>query len=150
MEEGKIIIRVYGIYNNPEKGILVSDEIVKGRKITKFPGGGLEYGEGTMECLRREMIEESGTEFEILSHYFTTGFFVKSAFHADTQVVSIYYTMNPLKQINFRIATKVFEFEFEEEGAQSFRYILPEIISENSFTLVVDRQVGKMLTENKF
>jgi ADP-ribose pyrophosphatase YjhB (NUDIX family) len=149
METGKIIIRVYGIYNNPELGILVSDEIVKGRRITKFPGGGLEYGEGPMDCLRREMIEETGSEFEILSHFYTTSFFVNSVFHADRQVVSIYYTMHPLKQIEFRIAKKVFDFEMEEEGAQSFRYILPETISEDSFSLVVDREVGKMLSEKK-
>ena len=38
-------IRVYGILLH--KGcVLVCDELIKGRHITKFPGGGLEFGEG--------------------------------------------------------------------------------------------------------
>ena len=56
------IIRVYGIYIDPDKGILVSDELVNGKYITKFPGGGLEFGEGTIDCLKREMVEETGQE----------------------------------------------------------------------------------------
>ena len=37
-------IRVYGILIQ-DSNVLVSDEYIKGKNITKFPGGGLEYGE---------------------------------------------------------------------------------------------------------
>lgn len=80
MQESRFIIRVYGIYFDLKKGLLVSDEIIKGRKITKFPGGGLEFGEGTIECLFREMLEETGQEFDIQTHFYTTDFFVESVF----------------------------------------------------------------------
>jgi 8-oxo-dGTP pyrophosphatase MutT (NUDIX family) len=51
-------IRVYGILVNEEKKVLVSDELIRGSYITKFPGGGLEFGEGTRDCLQREFMEE--------------------------------------------------------------------------------------------
>ena len=38
-------IRIYGICIKGEK-LLVSDEYIYGKYVTKFPGGGLEYGEG--------------------------------------------------------------------------------------------------------
>ena len=39
-------IRVYGILINDKKQVLVSDEFIRGGYYTKFPGGGLELGEG--------------------------------------------------------------------------------------------------------
>ena len=42
-------IRVYGILINDAKQVLVSDEYIRGTYITKFPGGGLEFGEGTRD-----------------------------------------------------------------------------------------------------
>ena len=47
-------IRVYGILINDKKQVLVSDEFIRGSYYTKFPGGGLEYGEGLIEALKRE------------------------------------------------------------------------------------------------
>ena len=51
-------IRVYGILVNEQKQVLVADEYIRGGYYTKFPGGGLEFGEGTRDCLKREFIEE--------------------------------------------------------------------------------------------
>ena len=51
---GHISIRVYGILINGNKQLLVSDEFIRGGYYTKFPGGGLEFGEGTRDCLKRE------------------------------------------------------------------------------------------------
>ena len=72
-------VRVYGILIKDGK-VLVSDEYIKGNKITKFPGGGLEFGEGTIECIKREFIEEMQLPVEVISHFYTTDFFVSSAF----------------------------------------------------------------------
>lgn len=85
-------IRVYGLLIH--KGhVLVSDEMIKGQRITKFPGGGLEYGEGLKDCLIREIREEIGVEAQDLQHSYTTDFFQQSAFHSTPmQVVSVYYT----------------------------------------------------------
>lgn len=73
----KFNIRVYGIIQ-VDSFLLVSDEKFNGITITKFIGGGLEYGEGLIDCLKREFIEELGIEIEILKHFYTTDFFVES------------------------------------------------------------------------
>ena len=33
--------------------------------VTKFPGGGMEFGEGTIDCIKRECMEEFGEEVEV-------------------------------------------------------------------------------------
>jgi len=100
------VVRVYGICYDQERGILVSDEFIYGQYICKFPGGGLQFGEGTIDCLKREMMEEAGQEFEVLEHFYTTDFFVPSAFDADVQVLSIYYFIRPLQPLKIKISGK--------------------------------------------
>jgi len=39
-------VRVYGLLINDRNEILISDEQEYGMQFSKFPGGGLEYGEG--------------------------------------------------------------------------------------------------------
>ena len=111
MRKNPFIIRVYGIYHEAEKGILVSDEFVQGLYITKFPGGGLEFGEGTKDCLKREMMEETGHEFEVGEHFYTTDFFVPSEFDNSSQVVSVYYRMKPVGEFLQIISTEKFDFK---------------------------------------
>lgn len=84
-------IRVYGIIIG-DRGLLLSREKIQGAEVVKFPGGGLQYGEGTRACLLRELLEETGSEAKIGDHFYTTDFFQPSAFHsAPVQVMSIYY-----------------------------------------------------------
>lgn len=147
MKESRFIIRVYGIYFDLSRGLLVSDEFVKNRNITKFPGGGLEYGEGTIDCLLREMLEETGSEFKILSHFYTTDYFVESAFDSGWQIISIYYLMKPVGELKILIAKEPFEFLNNIEGAQSFRFIPDEKINPDQFTLLIDRHVALLLDE---
>lgn len=147
MPKHPFIIRVYGIYHEPGKGILVSDELVHGQYISKFPGGGLEFGEGTIECLKREMMEETGHEFEIGDHFYTTDFFVPSAFDPSSQVISVYYRMKPVSNFLQTISKDKFDFEVHEHGAQSFRFVPLDEIGESSFTLVIDKFIGKLLSE---
>jgi 8-oxo-dGTP diphosphatase len=44
-------VRVYGILMNENDQILLSDELIKERYVTKFPGGGVELGEGLRDAL---------------------------------------------------------------------------------------------------
>ncbi|TVR38092.1 MAG: NUDIX domain-containing protein [Cryomorphaceae bacterium] len=87
----KFTIRVYGIASHNGK-ILLSKERIKGAYYLKFPGGGLEFGEGTRDALTREFLEEANAEVEVLEHFYTTDFFQPSTFHAEPiQVLSVYY-----------------------------------------------------------
>ena len=52
MENKRFNIRVYGFLID-EGCILVTDEFRLGIFMTKFPGGGLIYGEGMIDCLKR-------------------------------------------------------------------------------------------------
>lgn len=144
---GKITVRVYGILFHKEK-ILVSDEYIKKNKITKFPGGGLQFGEGTVEALKREFIEELNQPVELISHYYTTDFFVSSAFHVRTQVISIYYLLRPLGPLMFNTSSVPHDYVLKE-GAQSFRWLYYDEVNEDQFSLITDRKVGDML-ENDF
>ena len=94
---GRFNIRVYGLWINDRQEILLSDERMGDFRFTKFPGGGLEFGEGLHDGLKREWREELGVEIEIIDHFYTTDFFQSSAFHTETQIISIYYLVRPLK-----------------------------------------------------
>lgn len=145
-------VRVYGILVHENK-LLVSDEHIKGMNITKLPGGGLEYGEGTIECVVREFKEELNLDIEVISHFYTTDFFVNSAFSVNNQVISIYYLVKPKikfnsSKIGFKIANKAFDFDKKMEGAQSMRWVELDKISENDFTFIIDKRIGEMLNNN--
>ncbi|MBI3232490.1 MAG: NUDIX hydrolase, partial [Bacteroidetes bacterium] len=87
----KFNIRVYGLLYNEKNEILLSTENIDGYEFTKFPGGGLEFGEGTRECLIREFKEECGILVKVVDHIYTTDFFQPSAFNKKDQLISIYY-----------------------------------------------------------
>jgi 8-oxo-dGTP diphosphatase len=137
-------VRVYGLLINDNHEILVSDEHEFGMDFTKFPGGGLEYGEGLTQGLKREFIEECNTEIVITGHFYTTDFFVKSAFN-DSQVISIYYMVKAISKLDFVIKGKPFDFDGEGEVLQSFRWIKVEDLRPEHFTFPVDQHVAKLL-----
>lgn len=141
---GKFIIRVYGILINDNKEVLLSDEYYKGVKITKFPGGGLNYGEGTIDCLKREALEEFGQPIEVIEHFYTTDFFQESFFHEKTQLISIFYRIKLLEPIKFKISNKPFDFEIKD-GNFSFRWKSIKNLEEEDFTFPVEKYVCKLL-----
>lgn len=91
-------VRAYGIWLNETGEVLVSDEQVKGQRVIKFPGGGLEWGEGLIDSLKREWQEELSIRIEVNAHFYTTDFFQASAWD-DSQVISVYYKVLPLEYI---------------------------------------------------
>lgn len=140
-------VRVYGILVRDNK-VLVSDEFIKGHRITKFPGGGLEFGEGVQDCLIREFREELDLEITVDSHFYTTDFFVASAFDSNSQVISIYYKVSALMEIPVYISQEPHDYVMAE-GAQSFRWIDRDRINENDFTLIIDKKVGELLAQER-
>jgi 8-oxo-dGTP diphosphatase len=139
-------LRVYGIMIDDKNRVLVSDELIKGQAVTKFPGGGLEHGEGTIDCLKREFIEETGHEIEVITHFYTTDFYQQSAYNENHQIISIYYLVKPKTNFNVKTTEKIFDFS-SKEYAQIFRWIDLKNISGKDFTLPIDKRVGEMLKE---
>lgn len=86
-------IRVYGLCIKNDH-ILMVNEVMNGFEFTKFPGGGLEFGEGLLDGLHREIEEELGLKTTILEHFYTTDFFQRSAFKANEQLLSVYYRID--------------------------------------------------------
>lgn len=139
-------IRVYGILINNGQ-LLVSDEYIKKNKITKFPGGGLEFGEGPKDCLIREFKEELNLSIKVIEHYYTTDFCVNSSFDTNSQIISIYYIVIPAEKMDFKVSLSPHNYE-AKEGAQSVRWIKLSELKENDFSLIIDRKVGEMLINN--
>ena len=145
-------IRIYGILTNEKRQVLVSDEFIRGTYITKFPGGGLEFGEGTRECLAREFIEEMNLKVKITDHIYTTDFYQQSAFNAAHQIISIYYFVEALEPITAPLRSKPFDFDatqlkmYEETGeTETFRFIDWENLSEETVSLPIDKIVVNLL-----
>src|SRR5580765_7482489 len=112
-------LRVYGLLLGENKQVLVSDEYIRGNYYTKFPGGGLEFGEGTRECLKREFKEEMDLDVEVTDHLYTTDFFQMSAFNPEHQIISIYYRVEALEEIRAPLRQK--EFDFDEAQMEIYR-----------------------------
>ncbi len=138
-------IRVYGILIDDKKRVLVTDEIHYGQRMTKFPGGGLHFGEGITDCLKRECMEELGHDVEVEEHFYTTDFFQPSAFNPKHQVISIYYFISMKEPQQIPVRQTLFDFESEQEGAQIFRWIDLASISENDFTFPIEKKVAELL-----
>jgi 8-oxo-dGTP diphosphatase len=143
----KFNLRVYGILINSDNQVLVTDELIKGHEITKFPGGGLEFGEGLIDGIKREFREETNNEIQVAEHFYTTDYFQVSAYDPTHQIISVYYIVKPLSTFKINTRQKVFDFDNREGYAQTFRWIDLKTISGNDFTLPIDKIVGRMLWE---
>lgn len=139
-------IRVYGLLINNKNEILVTDEIRFGTNMTKFPGGGLDYGEGTIDCLKRECYEEFEEEIEVTDHFYTTDFFQKSAFD-DKQIISIYYMISLPHVSKLKVKQNKFDFVQHEEESQIFRWLKIDSGLQNELTFPIDKIVAKMITD---
>jgi ADP-ribose pyrophosphatase YjhB (NUDIX family) len=143
----KFPIRVYGLIINGRNEVLVTDEFQLDMRMTKFPGGGMHFGEGTVDCLKREMIEECGQEIEAIKHFYTTDFYQKALFWEDYQLLSIYYLARLKEPIKVRISTSEFDFTEMCNGNQSFRWVSAEALNTGLFTFPIDKHVALLLKQ---
>ena len=142
----QITVRVYGVLIDPTNGLLVSDEFIRGDFFTKLPGGGLEFGEGTRDCLVREFKEETGLDVRVGDHIYTTDFYQPSAFRAGDQILSIYYYVHPISLEPLKTRATAFDFfpdEIADKNGQSehTRWIALDDLSEKAMSLPIDKIV---------
>ncbi len=149
-------IRVYILLlDEKQDSLLLSDEIVDGGHYTKFPGGGLEYGEGILDCLHREALEEFGQDVEVLRQFYTSENFVESQFVQGDQIICVYYECRLLPDENgrrlprFRIAERPYDFVEFREREESFRWRRLDEIEPAEMSLPLDREVLARLLEER-
>jgi len=83
-------IRVYGIVEDDGKVLLIRERF-QGKLVNKFPGGGLEYGEGIHDCLVREFREELGVKVLDTQLLYINEFFQPSFRDPNEQIIGVYY-----------------------------------------------------------
>jgi len=140
-------VRVYGLLINDNNEVLLSDEQEYGMRFTKFPGGGVEEGEGLLEALKREFVEECDAKIEVVSHFYTTDFFVKSAFN-DSQIISVYYKVKNIEPLGLVFKTKSFDFDGDIEPLQAFRWIKLTDLNPADFVFPTDKHVVQLLIDD--
>ena len=135
-------LRVYGLLIAEDK-ILVTHENRGGTHMSKFPGGGLEKGEGLADCLMREFKEELNIKITVGELFYTNDFLQISAFNPADQLHSFYYHIQTEEHIS--------EFYFQkgytpQPGEQIFEWLrISEILPERDLTFPIDRIVVKKL-----
>jgi len=139
-------VRVYGLLINDQNQILLSDEEEYGFRFCKFPGGGLEYGEGLIEGLRREFIEECEVDVDVIEHFYTTDFFIQSAFN-DSQVISVYYLVNPKTDLKLNFKNSPYDFDTLGDILQAFRWKDLNEITVHDVTFPTDQRVVDLLKQ---
>ena len=133
---GRFNVRVYGIWINRRGDVLLSEEQIEGRRLLKFPGGGLQFGEGLADALKREWREEAELEPEIIRHYYTTDFFQPSAFAEGEQVISVYYLVRCPHEV-LHVAAR--------EGLHRFRWVGVHTLTREMLSLPIDQHVAESL-----
>ena len=139
-------IRVYGILINPNDELLLIHERMGDFEFTKFPGGGMEFGEGTRDCLKREFMEEAQLEVQIGEHIYTTDFYQQSAFKKTDHLMSIYYKVVPKE---FPIQINLEEFEVIEHGKPEylrFFWVKRSELKPEMLTFPIDKKVCEMIS----
>jgi len=149
-------VRVYGVLINEKQQILVSDEYIRGEYFTKFPGGGLEFGEGTRACLAREFMEEMHLNIEVMKHLYTTDFYQQSMLRPEDQIISIYYEVRALEEIKVPIRDQPFIFDEDQmeeykksQEIESFRFINWDDFNEHTVDLPIDKVVARLIKINQ-
>ena len=141
-------VRVYALIVNQQEQVLLSDEYQLDTKMTKFPGGGLHFGEGTIDCLKREAVEEFGQEIEVLEHFYTLDYYQPSMFYTQCQLLSIYYKARFVGPLQFKISDRPFDFPEMKNGNISFRWKPLSDITPDDMTLPVDKVVAGKLRDH--
>ncbi len=129
-------VRVYGLCFYGEK-FLALKEMYAGTELLKLPGGGLEFGEGLIECLEREMKEELNLEIHSTEHFYTQEGFVVSRFNEKEQLLTIYYRCEISNPKDLKIL---------EPSIQEVLWIDPQ--KRNPFELPIDIIVFDLLQKS--
>lgn len=137
-------VRVYGILEWDDQVLLIHEKIGDFH-FTKFPGGGLELGEGLKECLIREFMEEADLPVAVDQHIYTTDFFQQSMFRPTDQLISVYYKVTALSDPGL---IRLDQFEIENDGKKEqlrFFWVKKTALNPALVTFPIDKKVVELL-----
>lgn len=137
-------IRVYGLLINELNQVLISDECRNGFSFTKFPGGGMEFGEGFKETLIREFQEELGIEIHVNELFYFNEFFQVSKFNPKDQLFSFYYKVSYADWKS--IITNQHDVPLKTDG-EKHRWISVNELKKELFTFPIDQLVAEKLAQ---
>lgn len=135
-------LRVYGLWIH-ENHVLICHEERNKFKLTKFPGGGIEKGEGIGEALKREFIEELNLEIAIDTLFYVNDFLQLSAFNKSDQLISFYYLVQPKGVIINLVNERIFSMD-----GLNFEWKAIKTLTPHLFTFPIDKVVAEMLLKN--
>ncbi|MFH1936255.1 MAG: NUDIX domain-containing protein, partial [Bacteroidota bacterium] len=119
--------------------------------MTKFPGGALVFGEGTIDCLKREFKEELDLEIDVSRHFYTTDYFQPTKLLPSAmQLISIYYLVKPNGPLRFPTTAIPFDLPGMIEGAQCFRWIPLATLTDEDVTFPIDKKVVSLILNSEF
>jgi 8-oxo-dGTP diphosphatase len=137
-------LRVYGILLDSKKRVLLSKEWHMGRFFFKFPGGGLEPGESTLDCLKREFREELSIDIHVHQLLHISDRLFPSWFHPNTQVIAIYYSVSPVSDKDFSFPLPEMETP-GQDGPFSFFWKEANSLTEEDLSLPTDQQLPPII-----
>jgi ADP-ribose pyrophosphatase YjhB (NUDIX family) len=140
---GAFNIRVYGIAIQESK-LLISTEMGGDHAFTKFPGGGLEPGEGLADCLIREWKEELNVDIGIGDLFYVNEFYQPSAFNPSQQIISFYYMVNLQTEIS---VYKAIEKRWNKDYLVEFRWEDIHTLQTDDFTFPIDKRVFSQIED---
>ncbi|MGQ2118251.1 NUDIX domain-containing protein [Ornithobacterium rhinotracheale] len=133
-------IRVYGIliHNNQ---LMRLKEPFWGEVLYKMPGGGLEFGEGTLQCLARELKEELNLTLDQAELFYVQEDFIRSKFKTNEQLFTVYYKIS---------CKNISDLQIIDKNIEEVNWINLDQLSPEDMSLPVDKiVVGKLLRELK-
>jgi 8-oxo-dGTP diphosphatase len=135
-------IRVYGILINDFREVLLSDETRNGYAFTKFPGGGLEFGEGFKDALIREFKEELNLEITVGELFYFNDFHQLSMFDSKHQLHSFYYHVNTTY---WRLIDTDVQSIPLDSNKESYRWVAIDQLMPETVTFPIDKIVAEKL-----
>ena len=134
--------RTYGILINKKQEVLISDEFRFGRYFRKFPGGGVEKGEGILDALKREFKEELSLEIDSHEFLFFNDYFQQSSFDPNIQVTCFYYVVKCSGAQDLKLES--YEIPLTEDGEKQ-QWISINELNIETLTFPIDRDALRTL-----
>ena len=141
-------LRVYGIVINDQGEVLLSHERRNKVEFIKFPGGGVELGEGILDALKREFIEELGVHIDSARLFYLNEFYQASVFKPEDQIISFYYLVTlKLNEINIGVINKPLG-SMDSSDFERVEWLALTDLTPDQMTFPIDKVVVTELKES--